>query len=106
MLCVLMVECMSVVVNFMLSLISVMSPPPCLVQPISAHGGEVMLFESFCFWDELGFLNLDDICMCVVNKQFEFLEFVFNSVYVDLKYNESMCACVVCVVMWSSLVCL
>ena len=26
--------------------------------------------------------------MCVVNKQFELLEFVFNSVYVDLKYNE------------------
>ena len=26
--------------------------------------------------------------MCVVNKQFEHLEFVFNYVYVDLKYNE------------------
>ena len=26
--------------------------------------------------------------MCVVNKHFELLEFVFNSVYVDLKYNE------------------
>ena len=25
---------------------------------------------------ELGFLNSDDICMCVVNKQFELLEFV------------------------------
>ena len=25
----------------------------------------------------LGFLNCDDICMCVVNKQFELLEFVF-----------------------------
>ena len=25
--------------------------------------------------------------MCVVNKQFELLEFVFNSVYVDLKDN-------------------
>ena len=23
---------------------------------------------------ELGFLNCDDICMCVVNKQFELLE--------------------------------
>ena len=28
----------------------------------------------------------DDICMCVVNKQFELLE-VFNSVYVDLQCN-------------------
>ena len=26
--------------------------------------------------------------MCVVNKQFEFLEFVFDSVYVDLQYDE------------------
>ena len=42
--------------------------------------------------------------MWVVNKQFELLEFVFNSVYVDLKYNEislaftagSVCLCGVC----------
>ena len=42
--------------------------------------------------------------MCVVNKQFEFVELVFNSVYVDLKYNnisltftaESPCLCGVC----------
>ena len=26
--------------------------------------------------------------MCVVNKQFELLEFVFDSVYVDLQYNQ------------------
>ena len=26
--------------------------------------------------------------MCVVNKQFELLEFVFNSVYIDLQYDE------------------
>ena len=26
--------------------------------------------------------------MCVVNKQFEFLEFVSESVYVDLQYDE------------------
>ena len=58
------------------------------MQPIGAHGGEVMYFWSVCFRGELGFLNCDDICMCVVNKQFELLEFVFNSVYVDLKYNE------------------
>ena len=37
---------------------------------------------------ELGFLNCDDIYICVVNKQFELLEFVFDSVYVDLQYNE------------------
>ena len=32
--------------------------------------------------------NCDDICMCVVNKPFELLEFVFYSVYVDLQYDE------------------
>ena len=55
--------------------------------------------------------------MCVVKKQFELLEFVLNSVCVDLKYNEytisllllGRCACVECVhyvVMLSFLVCL
>ena len=42
--------------------------------------------------------------MYVVNKQLDLLEFVFNSVYVDLKYNEiyltftavSVCLCGVC----------
>ena len=38
--------------------------------------------------DELGFLECDVICMCVMSKHFELLEFVLNSVYVDLKYNE------------------
>ena len=39
-------------------------PTPCLVQPIGAHGGEVLYFWSFR--GELGFLNCDDICMCVL----------------------------------------
>ena len=42
----------------------------------------------FAFKGEFGFLICDDVCMCVVNKQFELLEFVFNSVYIDLKYNK------------------
>ena len=33
-----------------------------------------MYFGCVYFRDELGFLNCDDICMCVVNKQFELLE--------------------------------
>ena len=49
-----------------------------------------------------------------MNKQFELLEFVFDSVYVDLQYDErflsllllGLCPSVVSVVMWSSLVCL
>ena len=40
----------------------------CLVQPIGTHGGEVMYFWCVCSRGELGFLNCDDICMCVVNK--------------------------------------
>ena len=50
--------------------------------------------------------------MCVVIMQFELLEFVFDSVYIDLQYDEIsrslllLCHCVVSVVMWSSLVCL
>ena len=57
----------------------------CLVQPIGAHCCEVMYF---CFRGELGFLNWDNFYMCVVNKQFELLEFVYESVYVDLQYDE------------------
>ena len=53
-------------------------PTPFLVQPIGTHGGKVVYFWCVCFRVELGFLNFDAICMCVVNKQFELLEFVFN----------------------------
>ena len=59
---VLMVEGMSVVVNVMLSLMSIMSimsPPPALCN-LSAR-----TVVELC---TLGFLNCDDICMCVVNK--------------------------------------
>ena len=77
-------------------------PTSCLMQHIiCAHGGEVMYFVNFFFKGELGFLNCDDVCMCVVNNQFELLKFVINSIYVDLKYNETsftftagvMCLC-------------
>ena len=57
-------------------------PSPCLVRHNGVHVGEVMYFGSFCFRGELGFLKCDDICMCVVNKQYALL------VYVDLKYND------------------
>ena len=57
---------------------------------------------------ELGFLNFDDVCMCVLNKQIELLGFVSESVYVDLQYDEisltftllGLCAYVVFVVPW------
>ena len=56
----------------------------CLVQPIFAHCCEVTYFGCFDFRGELGFLNCDVVCMCVVNKQFDLLEFVFESVYVEI----------------------
>ena len=59
------------------------------MQPIVAHCCEVMYyFGCFDFRGELGFLNCGDICMCVVNKQFDPLEFVFESVYADLQYDQ------------------
>ena len=42
------------------------------------------------------FLNCDDICMCVVNKQLEHLEFVFDSVYVDLHFFCRVSVLVLC----------
>ena len=81
-------------------------PTSCLVQPIVAHCCEVVYFGCFDFRVELGFLNCNDVCLCVVDKQFELLEFVSESVYVDLQYDEifsllllGLCACVVFVVL-------
>ena len=47
-----------------------------------------MHFVSVCFRSERIFMYCDDIGMYFMNKQFEFLEFVFDSVYVDLQYDE------------------
>ena len=63
-------------------------PTSCPVQPIGAHRCEVMYPWCLGPRGELGFLNCDDVCMCVLNKQFELLEFVAESVYVDLQYDE------------------
>ena len=82
-----MVECMSVVVNVMLSLMSVMSPPPALCSLSVRTVVKLCTLGCFGFRGELGFLNCDDVCMCIVNKQFELLEFVFDSGYVDLQYD-------------------
>ena len=63
-------------------------PTSCLLQPIGSHCCEVMYVGCFGFRGALSFLNCDDICMCVVNKQFELLGIVFDSVYVDLQREE------------------
>ena len=57
-----------------------------------------MYFGNFFFRGELGFMNCDAICMCVVNK------YCIDSVYVDLQYDEiyltftagSVCLCGLC----------
>ena len=71
---------MSVVVDVMLSLMIVMSPPPnlCNLSVVKLCTlGVFALDVSLVFWIV--------ICMCVVNKHFRIHEFVFNSVYGDLK---------------------
>ena len=76
----------------------------CCLKSIGAHSSEVMYVGSFCFRGVLGFLNSHAICMCVANKQFELLKYLFISVYVDLQYDEiyltftagSVCLCGVC----------
>ena len=75
-------------------------PTSCLVQTICAHCCEVMYFGCFGFRGELGFLKCDDICVCVVNKQFELLGFVFYYVYIDLQYDVHF-YCWVGVLVWS-----
>ena len=72
-------------------------PTSCLVQPIGVHCCEVMYFGCVVFRDELGFLNCD-VCMCVVNKQFELIEFVSESVYVDCDACTVVCVECVCAV--------
>ena len=53
------------------------------MQPIGAHGDDFMYCVCVCFRGKHGFMNCDDICMCVVNKQF-----VCNSVHVDLRNDK------------------
>ena len=57
MLCVLLFEGMSVVVNGITD--ESVEPTPSLVQPVGAHGGDVSTFRVLR--GELGFLNCDDI---------------------------------------------
>ena len=91
--------CINVVVNVMLSLMSVMSPSPALCNL------SLCTVVKLCTLGVLTLgVNCDDICMSGANKKFELLEFVFESVYVDLQYDEisltftagSVCLCGVC----------
>ena len=64
-------------------------------------------FVCFDFRGELGFRNCNDVCMCVVNKQFELIEFVLSLFMLTcsmIRFLSSLllglCACVVFVVLW------
>ena len=97
---------MSVGVNVMLSLMSVISLPPDLCG-LSArtvvYVGSLGVFDLDVLF-ELGFLNCDDVCMCVIDESFELLKFVVYAVYVNLQNDEIslvitarfMIACGVC----------
>ena len=84
--------------SVMLSLKSVMSPPPALCNLSACTVVRLCTLGVFALGVQLGFLNCDDIYMCVVNKQVELLHIVYV-LLLDL------CACVVYIV-WSFLACL
>ena len=73
----------------------------CLVQPMGSHCCEVMYFVCFGFKGGLGFLNCDDVFMCVVNKQFELLDGAYCSMlrFISLLLL-GLCPCVVSVVVF------
>ena len=79
-------------------------PTFCLMQPISTHGGKIMYFWCVCFRGELGLLNCDAICMCVMNNQFELIEILIPFMLTcSMKIIFSLlllglCSCVVSVV--------
>ena len=76
-------------------------PTPCLVRPIGTHGGEVMYFVYFCFRGELGFMNCDDICMCVMNKQLRSSSLFFILFMLTCSMMRFLSLyCWVCVLVW------
>ena len=103
---------MSVVVNVMLSLMSVMSHP-CLVPPIVAHGGKVMYYGRFCFRVSLvSWIVMISACVFWISSlsSSRLFLFLFMLIWSIMKLVSrlllALCACVVYVVMRSHLVCL
>ena len=78
------------------------------MQPIGSHCCEVMCFGCFVFRGELGFLNCDDVCMCLSSSSLFLIPFMLTCSMMRFLslLLLGMCPCVVSVVMWSSLVCL
>ena len=95
-----MVEGMSVVVIVMLSLMSVTSPPPAMCN-LSTRTVVKLCTRVCLLRGELGFLNFDDICMCVVNKQYELPDFVLiPSMFTCSMMRFIPLHCWICVLVW------
>ena len=82
-------------------------PTSCLVQPIGSHCCEVMYFGCFDFRDELGFLNCDDVCMCVGISNLSSSSLFLSLCLLTCSMMRflsllllGMCVCVVLVVLW------
>ena len=88
----LMVVGMPVVMNDTLSLMSVLNPPPILCYLSMRTLVTLCTLEVLALW----ILNYNDIFMCVVNMQFEIVEFIFNSICVDLSFTAGP-VCLGCV---------
>ena len=65
------------------------------------------IFNTMHILHTMYILNYDDICMCVVYKQFEILKFVLipfmltcSIIIFISRLLLGMCACVVCVDIW------
>ena len=58
-----------------------------------------MYIGCVCFRDEFVFLNCDDICMCVPNKQFEIRKFVYESVMLTCSMMRFLSLLLLC--LWS-----
>ena len=73
-------------------------PSSLFVLSFCAYGGVVGYFWSFSFLCEFCFLYCDDVRLCAVYEVFQFLDFVSDVVYVDLKYDDVF-------VLWLIVVC-
>ena len=105
--CVLIVEFMSVVVNEMLSIIECDELTPCFVQPISAHGCHV-LWEFFYLWVSLvPWILMISACVSWISSlsssSLFLIPLMLTSSMMIFFLLLGLCPCVVCVVMRSSL---
>ena len=52
--------------------------------PVYAYGGVMWYFTYLC---EFCFLYCDDVLLRVICEVFKFLDFIYDAIYVDLKYD-------------------